>query len=246
MPGFDDVFRIYTKSEVFAAFFRRQLITAANECPDEPKLVKDDGDYLVEIQADLFGGSSRSQEERMTSLLMKTIPIDPDCNLFAEWKLNDYKGGDIAEVEYSYRGSDRTLLMTGYFACYYEYPDDIGEEDCEGLNFAITGKLSLFEDEDEFIDYISNLGGILCHKVTDKTDYLINNDTETSSFEVKRATELGIPIISEIEFIEKFGDPYGFSIEERFVPDGPVKKQFVYKNGTWHNYSQPVRYRFAD
>lgn len=246
MPSFDDVFRIYTKSEVFAAFFRRQLTTAADEYSVEPNLRKDDGNFVIESQADFFGGSSRSQEERMTSLLMKTIPIDPGCNIYAEWKLNDYKGGDNAEVEYSYRGSDRTLSMTGYFAYYYVYPEDIGQKDCEGLYFAFTGNLYLFENKDEFIDYVSNLGGIFCLKVTDKTDYLINNDPETSSSEVKAASELGIPIISEIEFIEKFGDPYEFNIEERFVPDGPVKKQFIYKDGAWHNDSQPVKYRFVD
>ena len=40
--------------------------------------------------------------------------------------------------------------------------------------------------------------------VTGKTSALINNDTESSSTKNKKAKELGVPIISEEEFIEKY------------------------------------------
>ena len=38
--------------------------------------------------------------------------------------------------------------------------------------------------------------------VTSKTNYLINNDTESTSSKNKKARELGIPIISEEIFLE--------------------------------------------
>ena len=38
--------------------------------------------------------------------------------------------------------------------------------------------------------------------VSSKTDYLINNDTQSTSSKNKKAKELGIPIISEETFLE--------------------------------------------
>lgn len=38
--------------------------------------------------------------------------------------------------------------------------------------------------------------------VTSKTNYLINNDVESTSSKNKKARELGVPIISEDEFVE--------------------------------------------
>ena len=41
--------------------------------------------------------------------------------------------------------------------------------------------------------------------VSSKTDYLVNNDIESASSKNKTAKSLGIPIISEDEFVEKYG-----------------------------------------
>ena len=41
--------------------------------------------------------------------------------------------------------------------------------------------------------------------VSSKTDYLINNDTTSNSSKNQKAKELGIPIISEEDFINMTG-----------------------------------------
>ena len=48
-------------------------------------------------------------------------------------------------------------------------------------------------------------GGKVTGSVTSKTDYLVNNDTESNSSKNRKAKELNIPIISEDEFVERFG-----------------------------------------
>ena len=49
---------------------------------------------------------------------------------------------------------------------------------------------------------IEELGGKVTGSVTGKTNYLINNDVNSTSSKNKKARELGVQIISEEEFIE--------------------------------------------
>ena len=76
---------------------------------------------------------------------------------------------------------------------------------CEGLTFVITGKVSVFKNRDAFTEYVEAQGGKVSGSVSKKTSYLVNNDASSTSSKNQKARELGIPIISEEEFIEKYG-----------------------------------------
>ena len=76
---------------------------------------------------------------------------------------------------------------------------------CEGLTFVITGDVHLFKNRDEFKTYVERTGGKVTGSVTSKTNYLVNNDINSASSKNKKAKDLGIPIISEDEFVEQFG-----------------------------------------
>ena len=65
----------------------------------------------------------------------------------------------------------------------------------------ITGKVNHFANRDELKAKILSLGGKAAGSVSAKTDYLINNDVTSSSSKNKKARELGIPILSEEEFL---------------------------------------------
>lgn len=71
-----------------------------------------------------------------------------------------------------------------------------------GLSFVITGNVEHFANRDEVKDVIEARGGKVTGAVTSKTNYLINNDTLSSSSKNKKAKELGIPILSEQDFIQ--------------------------------------------
>ena len=71
-----------------------------------------------------------------------------------------------------------------------------------GLTFVITGSVTHFANRSEVKALIESLGGKVTGSVTSKTDYLINNDVESTSSKNKKARELGIPILSEEEFLE--------------------------------------------
>lgn len=65
------------------------------------------------------------------------------------------------------------------------------------LTFVITGKLKSFRNRSEIKDYIASYGGKTSDSVNSKTNYLVNNDINSSSSKNKKAKELGIKIISE-------------------------------------------------
>lgn len=71
-----------------------------------------------------------------------------------------------------------------------------------GKQFVITGSVNQFENRSAMKEFIENRGGKVTRSVSKKTDYLINNDTESSSSKNKKAKELGIPILSEEDFLK--------------------------------------------
>ncbi len=71
----------------------------------------------------------------------------------------------------------------------------------QGVNFVITGSVEHFANRAEVKEEIEKRGGKVTGSVTSKTSYLINNDVNSTSSKNRKARELGIPIISEDEFI---------------------------------------------
>ncbi|MBR6643043.1 MAG: NAD-dependent DNA ligase LigA [Lachnospiraceae bacterium] len=72
----------------------------------------------------------------------------------------------------------------------------------EGKTFVVTGSVTQFKNRNELKAYIEERGGKVAGSVSRNTDYLINNDNLSSSSKNKTAKELGIPIITELEFLE--------------------------------------------
>lgn len=79
-------------------------------------------------------------------------------------------------------------------------------DDClKGKRFVITGKLKSYANRDELVNCIESHGGTVQSSVSSATTYLINNDINSTTGKNKTAKELGIPIISEQDFISMVG-----------------------------------------
>ena len=72
------------------------------------------------------------------------------------------------------------------------------------LTFVITGKLKSYKNRDELKTFIESCGGKVAASISAKTDYLINNDVNSTSAKNKSAKDKGIPIISEEDFKNLF------------------------------------------
>lgn len=77
---------------------------------------------------------------------------------------------------------------------------------CKGLTFVITGDVHHYKNRDEFKAYVEAAGGKVTGSVTSKTNYLVNNDAASTSSKNRKAAQLGIPVITEDEFVERFGE----------------------------------------
>ena len=75
---------------------------------------------------------------------------------------------------------------------------------CEGQTFVVTGDVHHYKNRNELKAYIESQGGKVASAVSGSTSFLINNDVTSTSGKNQKAKQLGIPIISEDEFIERF------------------------------------------
>ena len=82
--------------------------------------------------------------------------------------------------------------------------DIINVEKLKDLTFCITGKVHIWKNRDELSKEIEKLGGKVTGSVSKNTNYLINNDVNSTSAKNNKAKELGVQIISEEDFKKIF------------------------------------------
>ena len=76
---------------------------------------------------------------------------------------------------------------------------------CQGLTFVITGDVHHYKNRNELKAYIESQGGKVASAVSGSTSFLINNDVTSTSGKNKKAQQLGIPILSEDDFLAAYG-----------------------------------------
>jgi DNA ligase (NAD+) len=77
-------------------------------------------------------------------------------------------------------------------------------KDLSGLAFVITGSVNTFENRDKFKDLVESLNGKVSGSVSKNTSFLVSNEASGSS-KSKKAQELGVKVITEVEFNEMIG-----------------------------------------
>ena len=113
--------------------------------------------------------------------------------------------GDVmaqAYVDYFAKDENQQQLDHILTEIHLEKPESIAEATLEGKTFVVTGSVEQFKNRNELKKYIEERGGKVAGSVSKNTDYLINNDNMSSSSKNKTAKELGIPIITEEEFLK--------------------------------------------
>ena len=90
---------------------------------------------------------------------------------------------------------------------YLQIKESIKEDNelkLKDLTFCVTGKVHIWKNRDSLSAFIESLGGKVTGSVSKNTNYLINNDINSTSAKNKKAQELDIPILSEEDFKKIF------------------------------------------
>ena len=106
-----------------------------------------------------------------------------------------------AYVDYFAKEENRLQLEHLLAEVQLEKPVSTAAASLEGKVFVVTGSVEQFKNRNELKAYIEERGGKVAGSVSKNTDYLINNDNMSSSSKNKTAKELGIPILTEAEFL---------------------------------------------
>lgn len=140
------------------------------------------------------------------NMIVKAIGSEPEALMNAEraaLEEIDGVGSVIANAFVSYfeKEQNRALFLALLEELDVAVQQSGGERVLDGKTFVITGSLKYFENRNQLKELIENLGGKATGTVTGKTDYLINNDSTSSSSKNKTAAKLGVPVITEEEFL---------------------------------------------
>lgn len=118
-------------------------------------------------------------------------------------------GAVLADAWVGYFKSERNNRILDNLLSDLTFEDEVQENQDESLAgkiFVITGSVEHFENRKALQEFIESKGGRATGSVTAKTSYLINNDVTSNSSKNKKAKELGIPIISETDFLKMIGE----------------------------------------
>ncbi|MDO4804301.1 MAG: NAD-dependent DNA ligase LigA [Lachnospiraceae bacterium] len=133
------------------------------------------------------------------------------AKLMASGKEDLLRVPDIGEItadainEFFHAEENRELIMRlGTAGLKLETDSGSRTDELAGRTYAVTGDVNHFRNRNELISFIEQRGGKCAGSVSKKTYALINNDSTSQSSKNKKARALGVPIITEEEFLLPF------------------------------------------
>lgn len=109
------------------------------------------------------------------------------------------KTANLLNFDYEEADKVAALLIFSNQAVQKENNDSLKD-----MAIVITGSLETFKNRNELQQIIEEHGGKVTGSISKKTSILINNDINSTSSKNNTAKRLGVPILTEKEFIEKY------------------------------------------
>ena len=134
--------------------------------------------------------------------------IDAICHAVCEDLVEIEGVGDVmatAYVEYFANAHNQEVITRLLPYLTFHEEEETAEQTLSGLTFVVTGSLEHYANRDALKESIERRGGKVSGSVSSRTSYLINNETMSNSSKNKKAKDLGVEILSENAFIDRFG-----------------------------------------
>lgn len=142
-------------------------------------------------------GKDLSKRFRSYSEFREAIESGFDFTSFGGYGWEMHKA--ISDFDYS----ELDYIVDNYLQIKENIKED-NELKLKDLTFCVTGKVHIWKNRDSLSAFIESLGGKVTGSVSKNTNYLINNDINSTSAKNKKAQELDIPILSEEDFKKIF------------------------------------------
>ena len=145
--------------------------------------------------------------QRMAKELVKHIDSYEDFRKKAKENFDFSQYPNFAEAKtssiwnFNYEEADRVF---DFLNIIQETPSQSTLKSCEGITVVITGSLGVYKNRDALKEEVEKQGGKVVGSISSKTTCLVNNNLESTSSKNKKAKELGIPILSEQDFIQTY------------------------------------------
>ena len=165
--------------------------------------------YLVALSIPLIGKTAAKTISKYFKGNYQDL-INACCSGFDFTQLEDF-GDKMNESMHNWFNDDyRTTNLEGSnlirMLNFEEEPKvEVNEDNfCFGKTFVVTGKFS--KPRSYYEELITSNGGKLAGSVSKKTDYLLTDNPDSGSSKAEKAKSLGIPVLSEEEFMSKVGN----------------------------------------
>ena len=170
-----------------------------------PTVTFNDYHQIIKVDHSCSGGVYNAIEDIL--LLHEIIKDDKSFFVFDVEGIEDSDYGNFNCFRISY--FDKKATIRQFYFDIFEH-----KEELVNLNIAAAGKLKYFTNHEDLASYIDEWEGMFVENVSSKTNLLITNNPEADSKKINMAKELNIPILSEIEFIDKFVADGEFDIND--------------------------------
>ncbi|MDR4929910.1 NAD-dependent DNA ligase LigA [Segatella bryantii] len=182
-------------------------IASGNPNINKPIVTEKEDDYELDLfaqheQENLLSNTTEGTTDANT---FTPLSIDTRIAIFAGIDgLGPEKSASVVKWFSDEENQNEYRNLLGLLHLSQDDNNPLGQK-CEGLTFVITGDVHHYKNRNELKAYIESQGGKVTGSVSKSTSYLINNDVTSTSGKNQKAHQLNIPIISEDQFIEKFG-----------------------------------------
>ena len=185
---------------LLAAYPLEQLVSKTQPQPVTPDLFSDTN-QAQPVSPDLFSDTNQAQPD----LFGGTVTADDPAAVFAHVPgIGPEKSASFVRWFRHAGNMARYRRLTAELEVSEPVSTPAGDL-CQGLTFVITGDVHHYKNRNELKAYIESQGGKVASAVSGATSFLINNDINSTSGKNQKARQLGIPILSEDDFIAKYG-----------------------------------------